>query len=117
MFTPVPWNTRTCTLLLEDDSQASQLLAAAFGSEENGWGEDGESERKRILKGFSTICSLAEAYQFREPVSFDVVQDYCQVIAFPTDLSTITKRLENGFYRYVSLGWFFGGSGLIRFLF
>ena len=79
------------------DSQASQLLAAASGSEVEAWGREGE--RERILKGLGTICGLAEAYQFREPVSLDLVQNYCTVVAFPTDLSTITKRLENGFYR------------------
>ena len=78
--------------------QASQLLAAASGSEVEAWGQEGE--RERILKGFSAVSGLAEAYQFREPVNLEVVQDYCTVVAFPTDLSTITKRLENGFYRY-----------------
>ena len=82
-----------------DDSQSSQLLAAAasLSEEEEGWGREGE--RERILKGLSGVSGLAEAYQFREPVPLDVVQDYCRVIAFPTDLSTITKRLQNGFYR------------------
>ena len=83
------------------DSQASQLLSAASGSEVEAWGREGE--RERILKGFDVISGLAEAYQFREPVNLDVVQDYCTIVAFPTDLLTIKRRLENGFYRYIRI--------------
>jgi hypothetical protein len=73
-------------------------VAASSESEEvEDWGREGE--RERILKGLSAISGLAEAYQFREAVPLDVVQDYCRVVAFPTDLSTITRRLQNGFYR------------------
>ena len=103
-----PPNTHTCIPLAIDDSQASQLLAAASGSEEEGWGREGE--RERILKGLAAISGLAEAYQFREPVPLDVVQDYCRVIAFPTDLSTITKRLQSGFYRSVESITFLGSE-------
>ena len=79
------------------DLPSSQLLAAASGNESDAWGWEGEKDR--ILSGLRTISGLTEAYQFREPVRLDLVQNYCTVVAFPTDLSTITKRLENGFYR------------------
>ena len=36
---------------------------------------------------------------FIAPVDLDQLPDYCKVVAFPTDLSTIEKKLANGFYR------------------
>ena len=42
---------------------------------------------------------LDEAHMFKTPVDLDKVPDYCKVVAFPTDLSTIEKKLANSFYR------------------
>lgn len=47
---------------------------------------------------FSTEVAKA----FSSPVNLRDYPLYCTVVAYPTDLSTIRKRLENRFYRWGS---------------
>lgn len=44
--------------------------------------------------------STEVAKAFSSPVNLRDYPLYCTVVAYPTDLSTIRKRLENRFYRW-----------------
>ncbi len=68
---------------------------------EQEWG--GEGEQERILNGLRIVLELDEAYMFQEPVSLEAVPNYCTIVAYPTDLGTITEKLSNRFYRWVSV--------------
>lgn len=47
------------------------------------------------------LCSPTDvAKAFASPVNLRDYPLYCTVVAYPTDLSTIRKRLENRFYRF-----------------
>lgn len=48
------------------------------------------------------ILSTEVAKAFTSPVNLRDYPLYCTVVAYPTDLSTIRKRLENRFYRWSS---------------
>ena len=61
------------------------------------WRDEGDIER--ILKGLEAVSQLDEAAMFLEPVNLEDNPDYCTVVPFPTDLSTIRTRLQNRFYR------------------
>lgn len=51
--------------------------------------------------GGLTCCLPTEvAKAFASPVNLQDYPLYCTVVAYPTDLSTIRKRLENRFYRW-----------------
>ena len=76
------------------------MFADASGSAEEAWDRGGE--QKRILNGLSVILNLDEAHMFKDPIDLYHVPDYCKVVAYPTDLSTIQKKLANGVYRYDS---------------
>ncbi len=80
-------------------------LATPTDDLSEGWREEGEGEgwreeRERILHGLDAVSEMAEARMFVQPVDLEEVGDYCLAVAFPSDLSTITERLKNGFYRY-----------------
>lgn len=48
-----------------------------------------------------TYCLSTEvAKAFASPVNLQDYPLYCTVVAYPTDLSTIRKRLVNRFYRW-----------------
>lgn len=68
---------------------------------EEAW--EGKEEPDRILRGLELACEWDEAYMFRQPVDLEQVPNYCTFVAFPTDLSTIITRLQNGLYRYVGV--------------
>lgn len=48
------------------------------------------------------VCSAEVAKAFASPVNLQDYPLYCTVVAYPTDLGTIRKRLENRFYRWSS---------------
>lgn len=52
---------------------------------------------------FICVCSPDVAKAFAVPVNLQDYPLYCTVVAYPTDLSTIRKRLENRFYRWSSM--------------
>lgn len=59
------------------------------------------------LSGLMEVCpywapclSTEVAKAFASPVNLQDYPLYCAVVAYPTDLSTIRKRLENRFYRW-----------------
>ena len=54
---------------------------------------------ERVLLGLEKVGQLDEAAMFVEPVDLEEIPDYCTVVPFPTDLSTIKTRLRNRFYR------------------
>ena len=89
--------------MLENDTyhltepHATRLFTSSTVNIKEAWG--GEGEQNRILKGLPTIMGLDEAHMFKTPVDLDTLPDYCKVVAFPTDLSTIEKKLANSFYR------------------
>jgi bromodomain and WD repeat domain-containing protein 1/3 len=81
-----------------DDGQTSLSLPLMVEDPVIAWG--GKNEHKRILNGFRKIMEvMEEAEMFINPVDLEEEVVYCTVVPFPTDLSTITERLANGFYR------------------
>lgn len=48
----------------------------------------------------ATVFSAEVAKAFASPVNLQDYPLYCTVVAYPTDLGTIRKRLENRFYRW-----------------
>ncbi len=78
-------------------SRLQELLALQLANEKEAW--DGEGERARILQGLEKVRNMDEAHMFLEPVDLEVVPDYCRVVPFPTDLKTISCKLENNLYR------------------
>ena len=60
----------------------------------------GEGEQARIIRGLEIIMEeLEEAEMYVNPVDLEEEAVYCTVAPFPTDLTTITQRLKNNFYR------------------
>ena len=76
-----------------------QAVELVTGSEDvvEAWG--GEGERRRILGGLEAVSRMEEAVMFVSPVDLEEEPTYCLAVPFPTDLSTIQERLQNGFYR------------------
>lgn len=77
--------------------RAAELLS---GSEDvvEAWG--GEGERERIMRGLEVVSRMEEAVMFVNAVDLEEEPTYCLAVPFPTDLSTIQERLQNGFYRW-----------------
>ncbi|KAL9653999.1 hypothetical protein ABK040_014208 [Willaertia magna] len=76
------------------------------GLKEAGWKEDGDKikrEFKQLQQNFAEVLDKLKrhdcAWPFLEPVDPNEVFDYYDVIKEPIDLSTIEKRLKEGFYR------------------
>ncbi len=80
-------------------SYVCELLSLQREAVEEMWG--GKEEPDRILMGLELACKLEEADLFRQPVDLQDYPRYCRTVAFPTDLSTIIRRLQNNYYRYV----------------
>lgn len=51
------------------------------------------------------FCLSDISNPFAVPVDLSAYPMYCTVVAYPTDLTTIRRRLENRFYR--SVGFLF----------
>ncbi|XP_060688587.1 bromodomain and WD repeat-containing protein 3 isoform X1 [Hemiscyllium ocellatum] len=80
-----------------------ELKRLLYKPQEGEWGcGSADEEHKRIIQGISQLMTLEMAAPFSAPVDLCAYPLYCTVVAYPTDLSTIKKKLENGFYRTVS---------------
>uniref|UniRef100_A0A2K5RN80 Bromodomain and WD repeat-containing protein 1 n=1 Tax=Cebus imitator TaxID=2715852 RepID=A0A2K5RN80_CEBIM len=67
------------------------------------WGQKSRDEEcDRIISGIDQLLNLDIAAAFAGPVDLCTYPKYCTVVAYPTDLYTIRKRLVNRFYRRLS---------------
>uniref|UniRef100_A0A7N8YIV2 Bromodomain and WD repeat domain containing 3 n=1 Tax=Mastacembelus armatus TaxID=205130 RepID=A0A7N8YIV2_9TELE len=80
-----------------------ELKALLYRPQEGEWGAHTRDEEcERVIYGISQLLTLDVAKAFTSPVNLRDYPLYCTVVAYPTDLSTIRKRLENRFYRRIS---------------
>ncbi|XP_067903868.1 bromodomain and WD repeat-containing protein 3 isoform X1 [Heterodontus francisci] len=80
-----------------------ELKDLLYKPQEGEWGSgSADEEHKRIIQGIDQLLTLEIATPFCAPVDLSAYPLYCTVVAYPTDLSTIKKKLENGFYRTIS---------------
>ncbi|CAH2314773.1 bromodomain and WD repeat-containing 3 isoform X2 [Pelobates cultripes] len=82
---------------------AEELNALQYKPEEGEWGSKSRDEVcNRVIQGIDQLLSLEFASPFSAPVDLSAYPLYCTVIAYPTDLSTVRKRLESRYYRRIS---------------
>ncbi|XP_023260584.1 bromodomain and WD repeat-containing protein 3 [Seriola lalandi dorsalis] len=80
-----------------------ELKALLYTPQEGEWGAHTRDEDcQRVIHGIEQLLTLDVAKAFASPVNLQDYPLYCTVVAYPTDLSTIRKRLENRFYRRIS---------------
>uniref|UniRef100_A0AAQ5YB27 Bromo domain-containing protein n=1 Tax=Amphiprion ocellaris TaxID=80972 RepID=A0AAQ5YB27_AMPOC len=80
-----------------------ELKALLYRPQEGEWGAHTRDEDcERVMNGIDQLLTLDVAKAFSSPVNLRDYPLYCTVVAYPTDLSTIRKRLENRFYRRIS---------------
>ncbi|XP_077360353.1 bromodomain and WD repeat-containing protein 3 isoform X2 [Festucalex cinctus] len=80
-----------------------ELEALLYKPQEGEWGAHTRDEEcERIIHGIDQLLTLDVAKPFASPVNLEQYPLYCTVVAYPTDISTIHKRLENHFYRRIS---------------
>uniref|UniRef100_A0A4W6FJP5 Bromodomain and WD repeat domain containing 3 n=1 Tax=Lates calcarifer TaxID=8187 RepID=A0A4W6FJP5_LATCA len=80
-----------------------ELKALLYRPQEGEWGAHTRDEDcERVIHGIDQLLTLDVAKAFASPVNLRDYPLYCTVVAYPTDLSTIRKRLENRFYRRIS---------------
>ncbi|XP_034746089.1 bromodomain and WD repeat-containing protein 3 [Etheostoma cragini] len=80
-----------------------ELMALLYTPQEGEWGAHTRDEDcERILHGIDQLLTLDVAKAFASPVNLRDYPLYCTAVAYPTDLSTIRKRVENHFYRRIS---------------
>ncbi|XP_067852945.1 bromodomain and WD repeat-containing protein 3 isoform X2 [Heptranchias perlo] len=80
-----------------------ELKDLLYKPQEGEWGSrSADDECERIIQGIDQLLTLEIAAPFCAPVDLCAYPLYCTVIAYPTDLSAIKKKLENGFYRTIS---------------
>ncbi|KAG7223301.1 hypothetical protein INR49_015657, partial [Caranx melampygus] len=80
-----------------------ELKALLYTPQEGEWGAHTRDEDcERVIHGIEQLLTLDVAKAFVSPVNLRDYPLYCTVVAYPTDLSTIRKRLENRFYRRIS---------------
>ncbi|TNN69768.1 Bromodomain and WD repeat-containing protein 1 [Liparis tanakae] len=84
--------------------ETSELMYKPLPGE---WGERSrDAECERIVAGIDQLITVGVYARIAAPFSgpVDLVQypTYCTVIAYPTDLGTISLRLRNRFYRHLS---------------
>uniref|UniRef100_A0A669ES94 Bromodomain and WD repeat domain containing 3 n=1 Tax=Oreochromis niloticus TaxID=8128 RepID=A0A669ES94_ORENI len=80
-----------------------ELKALLYEPQEGEWGAHTRDEEcERVIHGIDQLLTLDVAKAFAVPVNLQDYPLYCTVVAYPTDLSTIRKRLENRFYRRIS---------------
>lgn len=76
--------------------------------ERNEWSEFGrDHDCDRIARGLVRIMELSIAENFVAPVDLNLYPSYAIVVEYPMDLGTIKARVQNRFYRYVCLFFFF----------
>uniref|UniRef100_A0A8C6P1E2 Bromodomain and WD repeat domain containing 3 n=1 Tax=Nothobranchius furzeri TaxID=105023 RepID=A0A8C6P1E2_NOTFU len=80
-----------------------ELQAQLYRPQEGEWGaHTQEEECQRVVCGIDQLLTLDVAKAFASPVNLQQYPLYCTVVAYPTDLSTVRRRLENHFYRRIS---------------
>uniref|UniRef100_A0A8D0ARB6 Bromodomain and WD repeat domain containing 3 n=1 Tax=Sander lucioperca TaxID=283035 RepID=A0A8D0ARB6_SANLU len=80
-----------------------ELKALLYTPQEGEWGAHTRDEDcERVLHGIDQLLTLDVAKAFASPVNLRDYPLYCTAVAYPTDLSTIRKRVENHFYRRIS---------------
>ncbi|XP_028322321.1 bromodomain and WD repeat-containing protein 3 [Gouania willdenowi] len=80
-----------------------EMTALLYRPQEGEWGAHTRDEDcSRVIHGIDQLLTLDVAKAFALPVSLQDYPLYCTAVAYPTDLSTIRKRLENHFYRRIS---------------
>uniref|UniRef100_A0A7N4NRW3 Bromodomain and WD repeat domain containing 3 n=1 Tax=Sarcophilus harrisii TaxID=9305 RepID=A0A7N4NRW3_SARHA len=80
-----------------------ELTALLYRPQEGEWGAHSRDEEcERIIQGIDHLLTLDFASPFAVPVDLSAYPLYCTVVAYPTDLNTIRRRLENRFYRRIS---------------
>uniref|UniRef100_A0A8C4V8Z2 Bromodomain and WD repeat-containing protein 1 n=1 Tax=Falco tinnunculus TaxID=100819 RepID=A0A8C4V8Z2_FALTI len=80
-----------------------ELTALLYKPQEGEWGAHSRDEEcERVIRGIEQLLSLDISNPFAVPVDLSAYPMYCTVVAYPTDLATIRRRLENRFYRRIS---------------
>uniref|UniRef100_A0A672UTK8 Bromodomain and WD repeat domain containing 3 n=1 Tax=Strigops habroptila TaxID=2489341 RepID=A0A672UTK8_STRHB len=80
-----------------------ELTALLYKPQEGEWGAHSRDEEcERVIQGIEQLLSLDISNPFAVPVDLSAYPMYCTVVAYPTDLTTIRRRLENRFYRRIS---------------
>ncbi|XP_066495961.1 bromodomain and WD repeat-containing protein 3 isoform X2 [Tiliqua scincoides] len=80
-----------------------ELASLLYKPQEGEWGAHSRDEEcVRVLRGIDQLLSLDFSNPFAVPVDLSAYPLYCTVVAYPTDLTTIRRRLENRFYRRIS---------------
>ncbi|CAI5793759.1 and WD repeat-containing 3 isoform X1 [Podarcis lilfordi] len=80
-----------------------ELASLLYKPQEGEWGSHSRDEEcVRVLRGIDQLLSLDISNPFAVPVDLSAYPLYCTVVAYPTDLTTIRRRLENRFYRRIS---------------
>ncbi|XP_015274333.1 PREDICTED: bromodomain and WD repeat-containing protein 3 [Gekko japonicus] len=80
-----------------------ELASLLYRPQEGEWGAHSRDEEcVRVLRGIDQLLSLDISNPFAVPVDLSAYPLYCTVVAYPTDLTTIRRRLENRFYRRIS---------------
>ena len=70
------------------------------------WSSAGrEAETERILHGLEAVMEHSVAEPFNAPVDLNAFPEYARNIEYTIDLSTIKARLENGYYRLVTVSY------------
>ncbi|ETE60564.1 Bromodomain and WD repeat-containing protein 3, partial [Ophiophagus hannah] len=82
---------------------SEELASLLYKPQEGEWGSHSRDEEcVRVLRGIDQLLSLEISNPFAVPVDLSAYPLYCTVVAYPTDLTTIRRRLENRFYRRIS---------------
>ncbi|KAH0630960.1 hypothetical protein JD844_004374, partial [Phrynosoma platyrhinos] len=82
---------------------SEELASLLYRPQEGEWGSHSRDEEcVRVLRGIDQLLSLDISNPFAVPVDLSAYPLYCTVVAYPTDLTTIRRRLENRFYRRIS---------------
>uniref|UniRef100_A0A8D0DKY4 Bromodomain and WD repeat domain containing 3 n=1 Tax=Salvator merianae TaxID=96440 RepID=A0A8D0DKY4_SALMN len=80
-----------------------ELASLLYKPQEGEWGAHSRDEEcVRVIRGIDQLLSLDISNPFAVPVDLSAYPLYCTVVAYPTDLTTIRRRLENRFYRRIS---------------
>uniref|UniRef100_A0A8D0GR10 Bromo domain-containing protein n=1 Tax=Sphenodon punctatus TaxID=8508 RepID=A0A8D0GR10_SPHPU len=80
-----------------------ELTSLLYKPQEGEWGSHSRDEEcVRVIRGIDHLLSLDISNPFAVPVDLSAYPLYCTVVAYPTDLATIRRRLENRFYRRIS---------------
>uniref|UniRef100_A0AAY4EPU1 Bromo domain-containing protein n=1 Tax=Denticeps clupeoides TaxID=299321 RepID=A0AAY4EPU1_9TELE len=94
----IPLEVGDCVPVTEEELQS--LL---YTPQEGEWGlHTQEEECERVIGAIDQLLLMDMAKAFSFPVDLKVYPLYCTVVAYPTDLSTIRRRLTNHFYRRIS---------------